>query len=180
MCANRISTFLRSRRDCWKASVSAKARTRSRTSSLRSRVILRAVAVVHFGFNEQLRAVALAGPVVNDVALIDIARAGQFRTTWANIDVALLIEDEVGTAEGAIGTCRLVPHRYVRCDVAIHQPFEQPDRAIEPCRPRAARGRRSKRRSTRSTMVWVTAISTARFARVPTASMMIPALLSIR
>jgi hypothetical protein len=28
--------------------------TRSRTSSLRSRVILRATAVVHFGFNEQV------------------------------------------------------------------------------------------------------------------------------
>ena len=65
------------------------------------------------------------------MALIDIARAGQFRTTWANIDVTLLIEDEVGPAEGAICTCRLVPHRYVRCDVAIHQPFKQPDRAID-------------------------------------------------
>jgi len=53
MCANRISTFLRSRRDCSKASVLAKARTRSRTSSLRSRVILRTVEVVHFGFREQ-------------------------------------------------------------------------------------------------------------------------------
>src|SRR4051812_36206830 len=65
------------------------------------------------------------------MTLIDIARAGQFRTTRANIDVTLLIEDEVGPAEGAICTCRLVPHRYVRCDVAIHQPFEQPDRAID-------------------------------------------------
>ena len=54
MCANRISTFLRSRRDCWKASVLANARTRSRTSSLRSRVILRTTAVVHFGFKEQV------------------------------------------------------------------------------------------------------------------------------
>jgi hypothetical protein len=36
-----------------KASVSANARTRSHTSSLRSRVILRTIAVVHFGFNEQ-------------------------------------------------------------------------------------------------------------------------------
>ena len=33
------------------------------------------------------RAVALAGAVVDDVALIDIACAGQFCTTWANIDV---------------------------------------------------------------------------------------------
>ena len=60
----------------------------------------------------------------NDVTLIDIACAGQFRSAWQNIDVALLIEDEVGPAEGAISTCRLVPHRYVRCDVAIDQPFE--------------------------------------------------------
>ena len=54
MCANRISTFLRSRRDCWNASVLANARTRSRTSSLRSRVILRTTAVVHFGFKTQI------------------------------------------------------------------------------------------------------------------------------
>ena len=53
MCANRISTFLRSQRDCWKASVRASARTRSRMSSSTSRVILRATAVVHFVFNKQ-------------------------------------------------------------------------------------------------------------------------------
>ena len=66
-----------------------------------------------------------------------IAGAGQFRATWANIDVALLVEDEVGSAEGAIGACRLVPHRNVRRDLAIHQPFEQPDRAINgvACQP---------------------------------------------
>ena len=53
ICANRISTFFRSRRDCWKASVLARARTRSRTSSLASRVTFRIAAVVHFGYNEQ-------------------------------------------------------------------------------------------------------------------------------
>jgi hypothetical protein len=41
------------------ASVSANARTPSRTSSSKSRVILRATAVVHFGFNEQLEQSAL-------------------------------------------------------------------------------------------------------------------------
>jgi hypothetical protein len=51
--ANRISTFLRFWRGCWKASVSANARTLSRTSSLRSRVTLRTAAVVHRGFSEQ-------------------------------------------------------------------------------------------------------------------------------
>src|SRR6188508_2721837 len=50
---------------------------------------------------------------------------------WANIDIAVLVEGEVGTAERAIGTCRFVPNRNVRCDVAIYQPFEQPDCAID-------------------------------------------------
>jgi hypothetical protein len=59
------------------------------------------------------------------VAVIDIAGAGQFRTARTDIDVVLLIEDEVGSAEGAIRACRFVPHWYVRCDVAINQPFEQ-------------------------------------------------------
>ena len=54
ICANRISIFLRSRRDCWKASVLASVRTRSRTSSLTSRVTLRTIAVVHLGFSEQI------------------------------------------------------------------------------------------------------------------------------
>jgi hypothetical protein len=41
------------------------------------------------------RAVVLAGPVVDDVTLIDGAGAGQFRASWANVNVALLIEEEV-------------------------------------------------------------------------------------
>src|SRR5215468_161372 len=53
MCANNISTFLRSRRDCWKASVLARARTRSRTASSTSRVTLRTGPVVHWGFSGQ-------------------------------------------------------------------------------------------------------------------------------
>ena len=82
-------------------------------------MILRATAVVHFGFNKQ-REQSLFGPIINDVALVYIACAGQFRSAWANIDVAPPIKDEVGAAKGAIGSCRLVPHRYVWCDVAIH------------------------------------------------------------
>ena len=53
--ANRISTFLRSRRDSAKASVVANARTRSRISSSTSRVTLRTTAVVHFGLRAQLK-----------------------------------------------------------------------------------------------------------------------------
>ena len=66
------------------------------------------------------RAVVLIGPVVDNVALIDVAGAGELRAAWANIDVALLVEDEIGSAEGAIGTRRLVPHRNVGRDLVIH------------------------------------------------------------
>jgi hypothetical protein len=55
------------------------------------------------------RAVALAGPVINDVALVDIACAGQFRSAWVNIDIAILVEDEVGTAECAIRGVSICP-----------------------------------------------------------------------
>jgi hypothetical protein len=51
-------------------------------------------------------------------------------STRADINVALPVEDKVGAAEGAIGACRLVPHRDVRCDLTVYQPLEQPDRAI--------------------------------------------------
>src|ERR1700733_10372409 len=129
MCANRISTFLRSRRDCWKASVLASARTRSRTSSLRSRVILRATAGA-LGLQRADRAGVLGSPVIDDVGLIDVAGAGQLRATWADIDIALPVEDKVGSTEGTVSPRRLVPHRNVRGDLTIHQPLEQPDRAI--------------------------------------------------
>jgi len=56
---------------------------------------------------------------------------------WADVDVARSVEDEVGPAEGAIGARRLVPDWDVRGDVAVHQPLEQPDRAINgvACQP---------------------------------------------
>ena len=59
----------------------------------------------------------------------------------ADVDVARSVEDEIGPAEGAIGSCRLVPDRDVRRDVTVHQPLEQPDRAIngvtrQPPRPK--------------------------------------------
>jgi hypothetical protein len=104
------------------------------------------------------------------VALIDTACAGQVRTTRANIDVVL---PKTKSARLKVPSGRAdLSHRHVRCDVAIHLTFEH--RAIS----RVAR-RRSKRRSTRSTMVWVTAISTARSAQVLTATMMMPAWLAV-
>ncbi len=51
-------------------------------------------------------------------------------STRTDIDVALPVEDKVSAAEGAIGACRLVPHRDVRCDLTVYQPLEQPDCTI--------------------------------------------------
>src|SRR6185312_12641661 len=62
------------------------------------------------------RAVVLAGPVVDDVTLVDVAGTGQLCVAWTDIDVALRVENEVASTESAIGTRRLVPHRNVRCD----------------------------------------------------------------
>ena len=55
MWVNRISIFLRSRRDCWNASVLARARTRSRTSSSMSRVTFRLVLGVHCALSSHRR-----------------------------------------------------------------------------------------------------------------------------
>src|ERR1700747_390587 len=83
------------------------------------------------------RAVVLAGPVVDDVTLVDVAGTGQLCAAWTDIDVALRVENKVASTERAVGMRRLVPHRDVRCDAAIYQPFEQPDRAINSvaCKP---------------------------------------------
>jgi hypothetical protein len=54
-----------------------------------------------FWFQRANRAVVLVGPIVDDVALIDIAGAGEFRSAWANVNVTLPVEDKVGPAEGA-------------------------------------------------------------------------------
>ena len=41
------------------------------------------------------RTIAQAGSIVDDVALIDIARAGELRAAWASVNVALLVEGKV-------------------------------------------------------------------------------------
>ena len=55
------------------------------------------------GLQRADRTVVLAGPVVDVVALIDVAGAGQLRATRANVDIAFLVEDKIRSAEGAIG-----------------------------------------------------------------------------
>ena len=98
-------------------------------------------AVVHLGFREQAEQSCLLCSVVDDVALIDVAGAGKLRTARTNIDITFLVEDEVGPAEDAIVARRLVPHRHMGRDLAVHQPLEQPCHAInsvayKPLRPK--------------------------------------------
>src|SRR6476661_6347605 len=62
------------------------------------------------------RAVVLAGPIVDDVTLVDVAGTGQLCAAWTDVDVALRVENEVASTKSAIGTRRLVP-RNVRGDV---------------------------------------------------------------
>lgn len=83
------------------------------------------------GLQQAARAIILAGSVINCMALVDVACAGQFGSPWTNIDIAGLVEDEVCPAELAIGAYRFVPNGNVRCDVAIRQLFEQLDCAID-------------------------------------------------
>ena len=47
--------------------------------------------------------------VIDDVALIDVAGAGELCTTRTYVDVTLPVEDKVSSAEGAVVACRLVP-----------------------------------------------------------------------
>jgi hypothetical protein len=72
----------------------------------------------------------LVGSVVDDVALIDVASAAELFAARTDVDVALLVEHKVRSAEGAIVASRLVPHRNMWRDLAIQQPPEHPNRAI--------------------------------------------------
>jgi len=54
------------------------------------------------------------------VSLVDIATTGEFRATWADVDITLSVEQKVGSAKGAIRTGRPIPYWDVRHDSAIH------------------------------------------------------------
>jgi hypothetical protein len=62
---------------------------------------------------------------------------------WPPFHFALVVEDEIGAAEGAIVACRLVSHRNMRRDLAIDEPLQQPDRTISAvaCEPLSRHGR---------------------------------------
>ena len=79
ICANLTSTFLRSRHESWKASVLARARTCSRTSSSMSRETLRARSRRAPGLELADRAIVRARAIRKDAPLIDDARVRERR-----------------------------------------------------------------------------------------------------
>src|SRR6476469_3914510 len=68
------------------------------------------------------RAVVLAGPVVDDVTLVDIAGTGQLCAAWTDVDVALRVENEIASTESAIGDlshtgmCGVMPRSTGLCE----------------------------------------------------------------
>src|SRR5262249_17882885 len=115
MCANLISIFLRSRRDCWNFSIGQSADVGSYVLGVVTRDLpgvrrrtprleLAPPAVVH------------ACPVRQDTALVDEAVIGEELTRWADVDVALPIEHEIRSAKLAVGPSRFVPYGHVWCD----------------------------------------------------------------
>src|SRR6516165_12014830 len=82
-------------------------------------------------------AIALCGAIAKRATVDDRSGGVQQLAIRADVDVARSVKDEVGPAEGAVGAYRLVPDRDVRRDLTVHQPLEQPDRAINgvACQP---------------------------------------------
>ena len=91
----------------------------------------------HCILNVQISQSSFRGTIAKRTAVNDCSGSVQQLSIRADVDVARTVEDKVGPAERAIRACRLVPDWDVRGDVAVHQPLEQPDRAINgiTCQP---------------------------------------------
>ena len=119
-CANRISIFLRSRRDCSKPSVPANDRATSRACSCMSRGILRAGSFgQHCGLSGHTLRVELAGAIQKRLALVHGAARSEPLSARAVVDVAGRIISKVAAGEGAIIPLRLVEHGDVWRDAFI-------------------------------------------------------------
>src|SRR5438445_3265918 len=115
-CANNISTRLRSRRDCSKASVLESARAMSRASSLMSSGIMRAGV---FGQHLDLRGHAPQSRVLAIYRSIFSERMRPVDAHRADVDIAFLGKREVSPRKGAVLTDRLVDNRDVRRDLLL-------------------------------------------------------------
>src|SRR5258705_10570309 len=111
-CANSISTFLRSRRDCANASVSARARATSRAASFTfpARWHVRAALCLQWTGATLRHGDQIADRVIS----ADMTGRGQRLARRACIDVAHLVIDEVLTRECAVLALRLVDDRDMR------------------------------------------------------------------
>jgi hypothetical protein len=131
-CANRISIFLRSRRDCSKASVSASERATSRACSWMSRGILRdGFLRAALRFERAYIAVELAGAIQERLALVHCAARSKPLPAGALVNVVCRVISEVPTREGAIVPLRLVEHRNMGRDTFfLNQPVQHWSRPV--------------------------------------------------
>jgi hypothetical protein len=131
-CANRISIFLRSRRDSSKASVSASERATSRACSWMSRGILRdGFLRAALRFERAYIAVELAGAIQERLALVHCAARSKPLPAGALVNVVCRVISEVPTREGAIVPLRLVEHRNMGRDTfLLNQPVQHWSRPV--------------------------------------------------
>src|SRR4051794_11969230 len=108
-CANRISIFLRSCRDCSKPLVPANDRATSRACSWMSRGILRDGSFgQHCGLSGQTLQSELACAIQKCLALVQGAACPEPLSARAVVDVAGRVISEVAAREGAV-----IPLRFI-------------------------------------------------------------------
>ena len=85
-------------------------------------------------FERTILAVADRGEVTDCVIGADVTSRGQHLAGWTSVDVLLLVKREVGSAERAVLSLALVPHRNVRRDTRADEPTEELARPVRPAR----------------------------------------------
>ena len=179
-CANRISIFLRSRRDVSKPSVPASDRATSRAFSCMSRGILRDGSFgQHCGLSGHTSQSSL---LARYKSVFPRARCRSFEllSSRAVVDVAGRIISKVAAREGAIIPLRLVEHRDMWRDaLLLDQPVQHRSGSVSGIADKPLR-LKTKRSSVRSIMVFAAPTSAWRIERDASTSTMTPNFTSIR
>src|ERR1700737_3280515 len=125
-CANRISIFLRSRRDCSNPSVPANDRATSRACSWISRGILRDGSFgQHCGLSGHTSQSSLLARYRSVLPLMHGATRPKPLPAWAVVKVACRVISKVAPREGAIIPLRLIEHRDMWRDaLLLDQPVQ--------------------------------------------------------
>ena len=145
-CANRISIFLRSRRDVSKPSVPASDRATSRACSYMSRGILRDGSFgQHCGLSGHTSQSSLLARYRSVLALVHGAARSEPLSSRAAVDVAGRIISKVAAREGAIIPLRLVEHRDMWRDaLLLDQPVQHRSCTVSGMSPTSRSGLKAK------------------------------------